>query len=348
MRVDKSKIKRILFIKLRGIGDVVLSTVVFDNLLKEFPDAIIDYLTEPPSKAALEKLPFINEILLYKKNESLSGLKTIAKVFFNKYDLVLDFYSNPRTAMITYLSRAKFRAGFPYRGRTYAYNLFGPEERSIFHAAQLHVEYLKKIGIKAESRNLHFGLDEKDISFTDNFFKNKFTENDFVVALSPSGGWESKKCDPSKFAEIADAIYEKYQAKFLILWGPDDHEDALAIQNSMHSSSLLAPKTTIREGAALMSKAKLVIANDSGPMHISTAVGTPTLSLHGPTDPNLQGPFGDKHAWIRLEELDCIGCNLLKCPRKHECFLNLPVADVMAKIDQLVLKNNILVNNEKS
>ncbi|MDP1994367.1 MAG: hypothetical protein Q8K40_03880, partial [Ignavibacteria bacterium] len=154
MKIDKSKIRRILCIKLRGIGDVILSTVVFDNLLKEFPNAKIDYLTEPPSKSALEKLSFLNEIILYKKNESFAGLKTISKVFLNKYDLVLDFYSNPRTAMITYFSRAKYRAGFPYRGRTYAYNLFGPAERNKFHAAQLHLEYLKSIGIKTDSSNL--------------------------------------------------------------------------------------------------------------------------------------------------------------------------------------------------
>ena len=341
MKIDKSKIRRILCIKLRGIGDVILSTVVFDNLLKEFSDAKIDYLTEPPSKAALEKLSFLNEIILYKKNESLAGLKTISKVFLNKYDLVLDFYSNPRTAMITYFSRAKYRAGFPYRGRTYAYNLFGPAERNKFHAAQLHLEYLKSIGIKTDSSNLHFGLSEQDISFAQEFFKNNFSEKDFVVVLSPSGGWESKKCDAIKFAEIADAVHEKYNAKFLILWGPDDHRDATTILKTMKNPALLAPNTTIREGAALMKLATLVIANDSGPMHISTAVGTPTLSIHGPTDPNLQGPFGAKHESIRLEELDCIGCNLLKCPRKHECFLNLPIARVIEKVDSLILKNNI-------
>jgi len=341
MIIDKSKIRKILCIKLRGIGDVILSTVVFDNLLKEFPNAKIDYLTEPPSKAALEILPFINEIVLYKKNESFAGIKTIVKVFFNKYDLILDFYSNPRTAMITYLSGAKYRAGFPYRGRMYAYNLFGPAERNKFHAAQLHLEFLKYLGIKTESQNLHFGLDKLDMTFAEMFFKQNFSEKDFVIILSPSGGWESKKCDASKFTEIADAIYKKYNAKFLILWGPDDYNDAIEIKNNMKNDSLLAPKTSIRESAALMQAASLVIANDSGPMHISTAVGTPTLSIHGPTNPYLQGPFGEKHASVRLEELDCIGCNLLKCPRNHECFLNLPVSKILDKVDQLMLKNNM-------
>ena len=345
MSLDKSKINRILCIKLRGIGDVVLSTVVFDNLLKEFPNAKIDYLTEPPSKAALEKLSFLNDIILYKRDDTFAGLKTIAKVFFNKYDLVLDFYSNPRTAMITYLSRAKYRAGFPYRGRTYAYNLFGPEERNKYHAAQLHIEFLKSIGIKTESSNLHFGLDEKDISFAKDFFIHNFSGKDFIVVLSPSGGWESKKCDASKFAEIADAINEKYHAKFLILWGPEDYQDAIAIQSNMKSPSFLAPKTTIREGAALMQKSKLVIANDSGPMHISTAVGTPVLSLHGPTSPRLQGPFGNKHEWINLSELDCIECNLLVCPKNHECFKDLPVERVLSKVDSIISKNKIAITS---
>lgn len=343
MNIDKSKIRRILCIKLRGIGDVILSTVVFDNLLKEFPDAKIDYLTEPPSKDALEKLSFLNEIILYKKDESFAGWKTISKVFFNKYDLVLDFFANPRTAMMTYFSRAKYRAGFPYRGRTFAYNLFGPAERDKFHAAQLHLEYLRSVGIKVDSSNLHFGLGEEDISFAQEFFKNNFNEKDFVVVLSPSGGWESKKCDATKFAEIADAVHEKYNAKFLILWGPDDNSDATSILKIMKNPCLLAPNTTIRQSAALMKLAAMVIANDSGPMHISTAVGTPTLSIHGPTNPNLQGPFGAKHESIRLEELDCIGCNLLKCPRKHECFLDLPIAKVIEKVDSLILKNNIHV-----
>jgi len=346
MKLEKNKIRKILCIKLRGIGDVLLSSIVFDNLLKEFPEAQIDYLTEPPSKSALEKLPFLNEILLYKKDERFAGLKTITKVFLKRYDLILDFYTNPRTAMITFLSRAKYRAGFPYRGRTYAYNLFGPAERAKFHAAQLHVEFLKNIGISAESTKLHFGLDEKDIAFAEKFFSDNFELNDLVVVLSPSGGWESKKCDPVKFAEIADAVHEKYRAKFLVLWGPEDYEDAVAITKLIKCSAILTPATSIREGATLMAKAKIVIANDSGPMHISTAVGTPTLSLHGPTDPNLQGPFGDKHVWVRNESLDCIGCNLLRCPRKHECFLELPVSRALEKFDQLVMKNNIFIHHE--
>lgn len=346
--IEKAKVKRILLIKLRGIGDVILSTVVFNNLRKDFPGAKIDYLTEAPSRTALELLPFINEILLFDKN-SPNSFSLIRKIRKNRYDLVFDFYSNPRTALITFLSGASYRAGFPYRGRNYAYNLKGPEERDKFHAAQLHLEFLKKLGLSHDSTELFFSLSDEDIKFSNDFFKEKFNTNDLVFGISPSGGWASKKCDPVKFAEIGDSVIDEFSAKILLLWGPGDHSEALEIRKLMKNKVTLAPLTDIRKMGALIKNCSALIANDSGPMHISTAVKTPTLSLHGPTNPLLQGPFGDKHEWIRLDELDCIECNLLDCPRKHECFMDLPLSAVMDKVRQLLKKNNIpLPVNEKA
>lgn len=339
--IDKSKVAKILIIKLRGIGDVILSTVALSNLRKDFPNAELDILTEPPSFSALEKIPLINNILLFKKNAFFGGLILILKVMFKRYDLILDFYSNPRTALVTFFSFARYRAGFPYRGRGYAYNLTGPSARDKFHSAQLHLEFLSEIGLTHNDKELHFGLSDEDRKFASDLFSEKFSDNGFVVGLSPSGGWESKKCDPIKFAEIGDAIITKYNAKILILWGPGDNKEALEISKLMNGKVTLAPLTDIRKMAALIEKCDFIVANDSGPMHISTAVKTPTLSLHDPTNPRWQGPFGDKHEWIRLDELDCIGCNLLDCPINHECFLNLPVQRVIEKIDSLIAKNNL-------
>lgn len=349
MNIEKQRVRKILCIKFRGIGDVVLSTVVFNNLRKDFPDAKIDFLTELPSKAALEKLPFLNEIILFENKSFLSNLKLIYKIRRNNYDLIFDFYSNPRTALLTFLSGARYRAGFPYRGREYAYNLKGPKVRDKYHAAQLHLEFLKLLGLSNDSNELFFGLDKDDLSFADSFFKEKFTESDFVVGLSPSGGWPSKKCDPSKFAEIGDSIVENFSAKILLLWGPGDKDEALEIRKLMKNKIILAPITDLRKMGALIAKCSLIIANDSGPMHIATALRTPVLSIHGPTDPNLQGPFGVQHEWIRLEGLKCIGCNLLECPYKHECFIDLPIDKIIQRVQVLIQKNNIRMSvNEKT
>lgn len=347
MQINKSQIKKILCIKLKGIGDVILSTIVLDNLHRDFPDAKIDFLTEAPSKAALEYLPQLNELILFSKDAGPINL--IRYIRRKKYDLVLDFYSNPRTALLTFLSGSKYRAGFPYRGRKYAYNLFGPPERDKFHAAQLHLEFLNSTGISNNLEQLHFGLNKEDIDFAEKFINDKFPADGLLVGLSPSGGWPSKKCDPDKFAEIGDAVKDIYGAKILLLWGPGDHNEAMEIIKLMKHKVVLAPITDIRKMGALISKCNVLIANDSGPMHISTAVGTPVLSLHGPTSPALQGPFGNKHEYVRLDELSCIECNLLECPRHHECFRDLPIARILHKFNLLLEKNKIPVRvNERN
>lgn len=341
MIIDKNKVKRILCIKLRGIGDVVLSTNVIRNLRKDFPKAEIDFLTEPPSKSVLEFNPDLNEILFFKKNEKFGSLKVIIDVMKRNYDLVVDLYSNPRSAVITYLSFANYRAGFPYKGRGYAYNLKGPLDRVKYHSAELHLELLKEIGLSSDLNELFIAPNPEDEKFAAEYFEKEINALQPVIGISPSGGWPSKKCDPVKFAEIADRLAEEYKTDFLIVWGPGDQKEAEEIKRLMKSRSILAPPTSIGQMMALMKKCDLIIANDSGPMHIAAALGTPVLSIHGPTNPRMQGPYGKKHEWIWNEELECIECNLLECPKKHECFIQLDTQKVIKKVEVLISKNNI-------
>ncbi len=339
--LNSDKIRKILLIKLKGIGDVVLSTIVFDSLRAAFPLAKIDYLTEPPSGPLLEPIPFINKVILFRKKDPLGSLKLIWEVISGGYDLVLDMYANPRTALVTFLSGAKYRAGFPYRGRAYAYNLPGPVERGGMHAALLHIELLKYMGVPIGRQNLFFGLTEKDVAFADGFFSKYFSGNQPVLAISPSGGWESKKCPPDRFIEFAVEILHSYVMKVLVVWGPGDREDAEQIAGALGEKAVLAPASSIREMGALMRRCTAVLANDSGPMHIAAALDVPVLSIHGPTIPQYQGAFGDKNLFVRLDELDCIGCNLLVCPIEHQCFRDLPATRVLKKFTELVFINNL-------
>ncbi|MFA3781931.1 glycosyltransferase family 9 protein [Melioribacteraceae bacterium 4301-Me] len=339
--INKNNVRKILIIKLRGIGDVVLSTIVLKNLKRDFPHSEISYLTEKHSAQVLKNLPQLRHVYYFEKLTLLQKVKFFLLIRYIKFDLILDFYSNPTTALLTFFSGAIYRAGFPYKGRKYAYNLYGPIERNKYHAAMLHLEFLKRIGLSANESELLFLLDKNANSFASNLLSNLIIDKKSLVGICPTGGWESKKCDPIKLAEIADNLINKYKINVIILWGPGDESDANEIKHLMKNNAYLAPKTTILEMAAIIAKCKFVICNDSGPMHISVALDVPVLALFGPTDPILQGPFGEKHEWVNLEELDCIKCNLLKCPKNHECFLNLPINKIMTKVDLLIKKNEI-------
>ena len=327
MNIRQAHIKRILIIKLKGTGDVILSTVMIKNLAEAFPNAELHYLTERPSIPILEAIPEITRVIPYLPQQKGGGIQAIARVVRNRYDLVIDAYSNPRTALITFLSSAKYRLGFPYRGRKYAYNFFGPAHRTKYHSAELHLQLISALKIPIDYRDQYLVLPKEDILFAEHYI-DQFPAGDFI-GLCPGGGWASKKCDPEVFARIGDALVERFGCRIMIHWGKGDAEEAKKIESLMKQTPVMAPETTFLQMGALMRKMSLLVSNDSGPMHLAAALGVKVLGLFGPTDPALQGPFGTGNGTIRKEDLDCIGCNLLVCPRAHECFTQLPVQEIV-------------------
>jgi len=346
MKIEKDIIKKILCIKPRGIGDIVLSTIILDNLKSYFPDVIIDYLTESFAKDAVDDNPQVNKVLTMSRTEF--PIKAAWHIRKEKYDLILDLWSNPRSAQITFLSGVKYRVGYNYRGRRYAYNILAAPGRGTKHSAEHNLELLNAIDVPVVSKKIHFYLTEKDSIFGNDFINNNFNKRSFIVGIIPSGGWPSKRCDASKWVEICRAVSDKMNSKFLILWGPGDEEDANYIKNHLRDLSILSPKTTVKQLASLINNCDIVIANDSGPMHISAALNIPTLGLFGPTNPLAHGPYSDNSDFIVRKDLFCINCNKQVCPYHHECFIDLPVYEIVNKVENLIEKSKKAVKqNEK-
>lgn len=340
MTIDKVEVKKILIIKFRGIGDVALACYTLGAIKTNFPNAKIHFMSEGPSKPLLENIPLIDEVLIAKLSDKLSTLKLIRAIRKEKYDLIFDFYTNPRSALITFLSGAKYRAGFPYKGRKYAYNLFGPEERNLYHSATLHFKMLENCGIKLESTGYEVVFDKTVVEKSQKMIA-QLTLSEFYIVV-PGGGWQSKRCDPVKFAQFIDFIYDKYQIPCLIVWGPGDLPEAVEIEKLANSKPVLAPKTDIVLMMSLFKQSKFVISNDSGPMHLAASVGAPVLGLFGPTSPKMHGPYGSNNEWFRNEKLDCIECNLLQCPKNHECFLEMELNEFENKLNKFLKKNGII------
>ena len=121
----------------------------------------------------------------------------------------------------------------------------------------------------------------------------------------------------------------------LILWGPGDEKDIGQIKTKLKKQVTIAPETDINDMAALIGKCDMVIANDSGPMHIAAALNVPTIGLFGPTEPKKHGPYSENSAYIIKDDLDCIMCNKLECPFDHECMKELSVKEVLTKVETL-------------
>jgi lipopolysaccharide heptosyltransferase II len=332
MRIIKKQINKILCIKPRGIGDVVLSTIVLDNLINYYPSVKINYLTEEFARPVLENNPLINKILTMGKSEF--SFKVAWRIRKEKYDMILDLWSNPRTAQITFFSGAKYKVGFAYRGRKYAYNILASDQRGEHHSAEHNLELLKAIDVPVISKKIHCYVSDLNAEVGKQSLTKNFKGKN-VVGIIPSGGWPSKRCDAPKWIEICRTIKSKYDVVFLVIWGPGDEKDAGFINKNLPEDSILAPETDLSAMMGLIKNCDIVIVNDSGPMHIAAALGIPTLGIFGPTNPKAHGPYADNSAYVYKEDLFCITCNLLECPYHHECMLQLPNEKVLETFEKI-------------
>lgn len=341
-RIDKSAIRRILVIKPRAIGDVLLSTAVLPGLRREFENSSIDFLVEGFASPVLEGNPYINDIVSYDTRRD-SSISIILRVRRRRYDLVIDLFANPRTAVITLLSSAKYRVGFPFKWRRLAYNVVVPPRSGKAHNVEFNLDALRRIGIRVTSPTPAFYLDEASQRFAASFLsKNKLELGEFI-SINIGGGWKIKKFPINKFVELCAMIGTRLHRRVVVLYGPDEEEDASRISRS--SGAILAPPTSLKEMGAMLRQSEALVTNDSGPMHIAAALGVPTLAIFGPTSPRLQGPYGNVSEIVRNEQIDCLECNLTKCPIGNLCMTELETESVFRHLEFLLSR---IRNKKKS
>lgn len=340
VRLESSQIANILVIKLRAIGDVLLSTVVTKNLREAYPHAKVDFLTERPNRDVLVGNNSIDEIILFDRSPA-NSLKVLFDLRRRKYDLVIDLFGNPRSAFMTFASGAKYRVGYAFRGRKYAYNVRVKPRGDSVHNTEFNLDALRAVGVGITDRSIHFPLSPESEEFASRFLGNRLSRGKMLVALNPSGGWYTKRWRLEQYAALGDRIAQEFDAEVLLIWGPGEYKDAEALKSMMHHEALMPPATDLKELGALLRKCSLLVTNDSGPMHIAAAVGTPVVAIFGPTSPRLQGPHGNKHVVVRNERLDCLECNFTKCPIGNICMTELSVGDVMAGVEKLLAENRI-------
>jgi lipopolysaccharide heptosyltransferase II len=331
--------RRILVVKLRAIGDVVLSTVVLKNLRLAYPEAHIAFLTEPPAVPVVSGNPDVDEVLAFDRGTE-GGAALIRRVRAGRFDKVLDLFGNPRTALLTFLSGAPVRVGYRFRGRAYAYNVLVEPRGDRVHNTRFNLDALDAAGVPVRDLRLAFPLREADRRYAEEFLRGAGLEGERLLGVNTGGGWYTKRWPAERFAALADRIGGAEGGTAVLLWGPGQKEEAEQVRAAMTRPSVLAPPTTLNQLGALLARLSLLVTNDSGPMHIAAAVGTPVLGIYGPTRPELQGPYGEGHVVVRKEGLGCLGCNLTACPVPgHPCMRSLGVEEVFSAYQLLRTKN---------
>ncbi len=342
---NKSEIKKILFIKFGGIGDVLLSSAVLPNLRSYFPEAEINVLTYKNCRDVFDDNPFINRVLTFELERDAS-LRLIRSIRKQNYDLIIDLFANPRTAIVTYFSRAKYRVGYAFKHRKYAYNipLVMDDVIGKMHNLDVNLEALKRIGIPVATRDLFLSITKYHDEFALKYFKDNNIENSFKIAIPMAGGWESKKYKVKDYIKLIKLFNEKYDVKFILTWGDEyEHRDSIQINKAVPGNTYVIPDTSIRYLAAFFKNSNAVLSGDSGHMHIAAVTGVPVLGIFGPTDPLQQGPVGAMHRTITHSQLVCLNCALLDCQIGNICMTELDKNKIIEAFLNMLEENNITI-----
>ncbi|MBI5188682.1 MAG: putative lipopolysaccharide heptosyltransferase III, partial [Nitrospirae bacterium] len=312
-------IEKILVIKLRHIGDVLLAVPVFRALRENFPQAHIAALINSGTEDVLTGNPFINEIIVFDrsvKKLSLSRRLWEESIFLrgikNKhFDMTVDLTGGDRPAIISFISGARYRLGYVTRKKNWLKkNIYTHlvRKNGSQHIVMQNLDVVKQFGISTDNLHIDFFVPEEARSFVRRIFReNNIKDSDTVVHVHPTSRWLFKCWKDEYMAEVINWLIE-HGIKVIVTSAPGKRETEKAkrilslipSRITHHASRLidLCGKTTIKQLAAISRASDLFIGVDSAPMHIAAAVGTPVIALFGPTKENRWGPWGNIHTVI--------------------------------------------------
>ena len=339
--------RRILISRMKFIGDIVLTTPVIRSVRVAFPDAYIAYMGEKETVSLLEHNPHLNEVIPFdfSRPTILEQSRVALLLWRRKFDLAVDLFGNPRSALLTYLSRAKTRVGLERRGRGTLYTVQVRDDGGPKTAIEFHNQFIKAIGIEPTSSKTEIFLTGDEKREAGIYLKWRgygSTPLDMtkpIIGIHPGATWPSKKWLPERFAELADMITARLGAQLLLTAGPNDGETVKDVLKRSFSNMMLISGLPLRQLAAIISLCAAYVTNDVGPMHIAAAVGTPTIGLFGPGEENIWFPYSrqDGHTALR-KDVFCHPCHLDFCNREREgymeCMKLLTVGEVVSALEQ--------------
>ena len=362
---------KILLIKLSAVGDVTHTIPVLNQLRRRYPNAQLDWLVTPAIGELLRHHPAIDNVIDFMRNAdappwALSGLagyaRLAAKLRQTRYDLIVDLHGQSRTALLTFASGAPVRVGFDKErpevwansrkvtdsfrrhawhgareGAWLAYTHHIPLPTLDVHVIDHYLSVGKLLGFETGPADFSLRIPQAAYERVDALLRRHGAANKQFVVIAPRGNWETKRWPDEKSADVARHFLQR-GCGVVLVGAPRERHVGANIARLAPGVTDLTGETSISELAALISRAAICIAHDSGPMHLAVALGRPVVALFGPSDTVWAGPYHRENAVVRAS-LPCSPCYLRRldrCTHGHACMSDLPAQAVIERAEGLL------------
>ncbi len=333
--------QRILVVQTAFPGDVILTLPMIQLLKRSFPSAQIDIVVNVNSADLLKHHPAVSNIFPFDKRGTDSGLKGLRKLSNTlrerKYEIAIVPHRSIRSALIVVFAGIARRVGFDKSAGWFLFTDAVHYEKS-FHEVERNISLLNSIGIHSESREYpQLYPSDEDVKTVDRLF----SENNFagvpVIAVAPGTVWNTKRWPAEHFTDLTKKLI-KAGHNVVLVGGSADAELCETVRRTVFSPQIisLAGKMSFLQSAELIRRSKLLISNDSAPMHLAVAMQTPVVAIFGATIPGFGfAPYGKYDRVVETLGLDCRPCSIHggdECPVKtFYCMKNISAETVFAQ-----------------
>lgn len=352
-------IKKILVIKFRHIGDVLLTVPAIRALKQTFPDARVTVLVNSGTEQVLAGNPAIDELMVFDRSikklpavtRYLKEISFLKKIRANGFDMTVDLTGGDRAAVVSFVSGTRYRlAADPGRKgfacKRFLYTHLADIQKT-GHMALQNLDVLRCFGINTDNTEVDFFIPQQSSASIKKIFEeNGFRGTDPVAHMHPTSRWLWKCWKDEYMAEVISWLIDN-GIKVVVTSAPTEKEleKAKKILSfvdprfTTNGSRLLdlCGKTTIKELAAVSAASSLFIGVDSAPMHIAAAVKTPVIALFGPTDKNSWAPYGKGHVVIE-KPFPCKPCKKGSCAdiQLRDCMTAIKPDDVKKAVSTIL------------
>ncbi len=339
---------RILILKMSCIGDVVMAMPVATALKRAFRDVWIAWAAQPPAAEILIGHPAIDEVVEVPPKPGdrwphavwvREWLRLAPSLRKRRFDVAMDMQGHLKAALLGVIARVPKRLGFADEHREFNRWLNNiPVDGMDTHVVERHLQMANALGAKPYPVDFALQPSVQVQTHIDEIFESEGLLQEPPVALLPFASETHKRWPAERFAQLA-ARLTRHGLRCVIVGGKGDVPAAREIVDAAGDGVIsLAGRTKLRQLAALLQRCRLVIGNDTGPLHIAAAVGTPVLGLYGPTDPAKVGPYGwiDRVLWHRQP---CGPCGHRPTCRDCACMNAISVDEVVARAAEMIRVN---------